>query len=102
MSATKYLNIDEQLELSLYKFIENSNKPREKKRAIAILMSNDKKNVREIAKKMGMNPDTVYDWLINFEKEGLEGIKDKPMPGRPKKIRVEAKENITEVFKKKA
>lgn len=100
MRTNKYLKIDTQSELSLYKFIEISNKPREKKRAMAVLMSNDKKSVPEIAKKIGMNPDTIYDWLINFEKDGLEGIRDRPISGRPKKLRIENEESIKEVFKK--
>jgi len=100
MRTNKYLKIDAQSELSLYKFIETSNKPREKKRAMAILMSNDTKSVSEIANKFGMNPDTVYDWLINFTKDGLEGITDKPILGRPKKLRKQDEESIKEVFKK--
>ncbi|MEA1983143.1 MAG: helix-turn-helix domain-containing protein [Campylobacterota bacterium] len=57
MRTNKYLKIEIQTELDLYKFIEVSNKPREKKRAIAILMSNDKKSVPEIAKRLDMNRD---------------------------------------------
>lgn len=100
MRTNKYLKIEIQTELDLYKFIEVSNKPREKKRAIAILMSNDKKSVPEIAKRLDMNRDTVYDWLINFTNAGLDGIKDKPISGRPKKLRPQNEEAIKEVLKK--
>lgn len=100
MRTNKYLKIDTQTESELYRFIEVSNKSREKRRAMAILMSYEKKSVPEIAKKMGMNPDTVYDWLINFTKAGLDGIKDKPIPGRPKKLKTENEEAIKEVLKK--
>lgn len=97
---TKYLKLDTQMESDLYKFIEISNKPREKRRALAILMSYDKKSVLEIAKKMGVNPDTVYDWLIKFTNDGVDGITDKPMSGRPKKLKVQHEQSIKEVFKK--
>jgi len=100
MSTYKYLKIEKQTESDLYKFIEVSSKPREKKRAMAILMSNDKKSVPEIAKKLEMNPDTVYDWLINFTNGGLDGIKDKPISGRPKKLKTQNEEVIKEVLKK--
>jgi transposase len=100
MRTNKYLKIDMQSESDLYKFIESSSKPRESRRALAVLMSNDKKSVPEIAKKIGMNSDTVYDWLINFTKYGLDGITDKPISGRPKKLRKQDEENIKEVFKK--
>ena len=100
MGTYKHLQIDTQQELDLYKFIENSSKPRERKRAMAILMNHDKKSVSQIAQKLKMNPDTVYDWLISFQKYGLQGIKDKPISGRPKKLRKSNEENIKEVFKK--
>ncbi|MBC8236784.1 MAG: helix-turn-helix domain-containing protein [Helicobacteraceae bacterium] len=100
MRTNKYLKIDIQSELELYKFIEISNKPREKRRAMAILMSNDKKSVPQIAKKLNMNPDTVYDWLINFTNTGIDGIRDKLISGRPKKLKIQNEEVIKEVFKK--
>ena len=28
----------------------------------------------------------AYKWLIRFDKEGLEGLKDQPRSGRPSKI----------------
>ena len=31
--------------------------------------------------------DAVYDWLIKFTDLGVEGLKDKPIPGRPKKLK---------------
>ena len=100
MRTNKYIKIDAELELSLYKFIENSSKPQERKRAMAILMNINKQSVVEIAKKLQMNPDTVYDWLIKFTKDGIEGLKNKPITGRPKKLKVEDRESIKEVFKK--
>ena len=101
MRTNKYIKIDAELELSLYKFIEISNKPTERKRAMAILMNSNKQSVPEIAKKIKMNPDTVYDWLIKFTNDGIKGIKNKPITGRPKKLKVvEDRENIQEVFKK--
>jgi len=100
MRTHKYLQIGMQQELDLYQFIENSSKPRERKRAMAILMNHDKKSVSQIAQKLKMNPDTVYDWLVYFQKDGLQGIKDKPISGRPKKLRKSNEESIKEVFKK--
>ncbi len=102
MRTNKYIKITN-LESILYEFIEScESKPRERRRAMAILMNNDKKSVLEIAQKMGMHPDTVYDWLIKFMNEGIEGIKDKPITGRPKILKTEDKETIKEVFKKSA
>jgi putative transposase len=99
MRTHKYLKIDKQTQKDLYEFIESS-KARERRRAIAILMSNDKKSVSAIAEQLGKNPDTVYDWLNNFTAYGLEGLKDKPITGRPKKLKEEDQNSIEEVLKK--
>lgn len=100
MRTKKYLKIDKETESELYKFIENSDKPREKRRTLAILMSNDNHTVQEIAKKLKVNQDAVYDWLIRFTNLGIEGLKDKPIPGRPKKLKIEHEKDIKEVLKK--
>jgi transposase len=100
MRTNKYLKLEIDTQTELYKFIESSNKPRDKRRAMAILMSHDKKSVVEIATKLGMNPDTVYDWLNKFTTYGLDGLKDKPISGRPKKLKEENQENIKKVLKK--
>ena len=100
MRTKKYLKIDENTELELYNFIEISKQPRAKRRALAILMSNNKESVPQIAKKLNMNPDTVYDWLIKFTNYGIDGLKDKPISGRPKKLKIEHEEDIKEVLKK--
>lgn len=98
---TKYLEIDTQTESKLHKFIESSNnKSWERKRALAILMSSTKTTVNQIAKKLEMAPDTIYDWLIKFTNLGIEGLKDKPKSGRPRKIRIEHQEDIKKVLKK--
>ena len=100
MRTKKYLKIDKQTELELYNFIEISNKPRAKKRVLAIIMSNNKNSVQEIAEKLSVNQDTVYDWLVKFTNHGIKGLMDKPIPGRPKKLKIEHEKDIKEVLKK--
>ncbi len=98
--ANKYIKITKEIESDLYKFIENSIKSREKKRAMAILLNTQKTSVFEIADKLSVNQDVVYDWLIKFTDLGVEGLKDKPIPGRPKKLKNKHKKDIKEVLKK--
>ena len=96
----KHIKITKEIESDLYKFIENSNKSREKRRAMAILLNSQKTSVYEIAEKLEVNQDVVYDWLIKFTNCGVEGLKDKPIPGRPKKLKIEHEKEIKEVLKK--
>jgi len=100
MRTKKYLKITVDRETELYSFIESSSKSREKRRALAILMSNENKTVQDIAEKLQVNQDAVYDWLIKFTNFGIDGLKDKPIPGRPKKLKIEHKKDIKEVLKK--
>ena len=100
MRTKKYLKIDKETELELYNFIEISNKPRAKKRVLAIVMSNNKNSVQEIAEKLSVNQDAVYDWLVKFTNHGIKGLMDKPIPGRPRKLKTEHEKDIKDVLKK--
>jgi len=94
------IKITKEIESNLYKFIEYSIKSREKKRAMAILLNSQKISVFKIADKLEVNQDVVYDWLIKFTNFGITGLKDKPIPGRPKKLKIKHEKDIKEVLKK--
>ena len=42
----------------------------------------------------------TYDWLVKFTNHGIKGLMDKPIPGRPKKLKIEHEKDIKEVLKK--
>lgn len=52
-------------------------------RAKMVLWSREGVSGRQIAKRLGREPETVYRQLDRFDKEGLSGLKDRPRPGRP-------------------
>jgi transposase len=39
-----------------------------------------------IAAELGCNPKTVRQWLRRFNAEGLDGLGDRPIPGRPRRL----------------
>ena len=39
-----------------------------------------------IAKQLGISRNTVKLWRSRFAKEGLAGLKTRPIPGRPRKV----------------
>jgi transposase len=39
-----------------------------------------------IAAELGCNPKTVRQWLHRFNTDGLDGLGDRPIPGRPRRI----------------
>ena len=40
----------------------------------------------EIARRLDMNPDVVGRWRKRFAEERLEGLKDRPRAGRPRRF----------------
>jgi len=39
-----------------------------------------------VARRLGMNRTTIYDWLARYRSQGLDGLKTKPISGRPSKL----------------
>ena len=100
MRHNSYIKLEETEELELYRFIENSIKAREKKRAMGILLNAQKISVAEISKKLNSCTDAIYNWLIRYKEGGVSALQDKPQPGRPKKLQREDEPSIKEVLKK--
>lgn len=100
MRHNSHIKIDEKEESELYKFIENSHKKREKKRAMGILLNSQGVSVFEVSKKLHACTDAVYNWIISYKSGGVQALVDKPLPGRPKKLKSEHQEDIKEVLKK--
>ena len=100
MRHNNYIKLDKKEESELYRFIEESNKAREKKRAIGVLLNSQKISVLDISKKLNSCTDAVYNWLIRYREGGTQSLKDIAQSGRPKKLQVEDEETIKEILKK--
>ena len=50
-----------------------------------ILLSSQEYMVSEIAELTLFNEDSVLYWLDRYERQGLEGLEDRPRSGRPPK-----------------
>ena len=63
------------------------------KRAKILLLLHEGKTYQEIELELDTNSHTISQWKSRYLKEGLEGLKDKPRTGQPKKIteKIEAK-----------
>lgn len=53
------------------------------------------KTTYEVADLLGCPQSKVMYWKTRFKKEGVEGLKTKPRPGKPKKLPEEAQNRIT-------
>ena len=54
-----------------------------RRRAHAILLSHKGHTINQIRDILGVKRDTVSTWLSQWEKDGIEGLQDKPREGRP-------------------
>ena len=52
-----------------------------------------------IAKIVQENDQTVRNWLKRYEAEGIEGLKDAPMPGAPRKVTPDYLKQLVEVVR---
>ena len=55
---------------------------RDLKRARIVLLAADGRSTRSIAKEVGVQPRIVSLWRHRYADHGLEGLKDKPRPGK--------------------
>lgn len=71
----------------LQEIIKSEPKYRPRKRAEAILLSNKGKSVKEIVDILEVKKQALYEWFKKYEKDGINGLYDKPGKGRKLALR---------------
>jgi predicted ArsR family transcriptional regulator len=56
------------------------------RRARMIVLSWQGKHTTAIAAELGCHPQTVRERLVRFNAEGLQGLDDRPISGRPRRL----------------
>lgn len=64
----------------------HTSRARQVRRGRAILLCADGVPLRQIAKQVDMDEHKVGEWRKRFLTDGLDGLEDKPRPGRPRRI----------------
>ena len=54
-------------------------------RAMGLRLLHEGKSPKEVAEFLGVSQPTVYDWHHRWQKEGVEGLANRPKSGRPTK-----------------
>jgi transposase len=54
------------------------------RRARIVLLAADGLAVRQIAPQVGVDRNVVRTWLDRFRQQGVDGLTDRPRPGRPR------------------
>jgi transposase len=82
---------------SLKAFLKKPPGERARRRAQAIWFSSQGQPVREIAKLLSVSERSVRSWLAAWRKEGLDGLRDKAIPGRSPSLSPEQAAEMVEV-----
>ena len=70
----------------LFSFMKSTRDKEEYRRASAIKQKMEGVPYRTIAKNLGVNYRNVYDWINNYRKSGLDGIRNKRKNGGRKPV----------------
>ena len=70
----------------LFSFMKSTKDKEEYRRASAIKQKMERIPYRTIAKNLGVNYRNVYDWINNYRKYGLDGIRNKRKNGGRKPV----------------
>lgn len=70
-----------------------------KLRLLALIKRKEGLSYEKIGNELKIPKVTVYDWINNVDKEGLERIHDQERPGRPSKLMVEQESMLKKEIK---
>ena len=91
----------EELE-ALEKLYRTTKEVRLRTRAQIVLLAGEQRMIAPaIAKIVRENDQTIRNWLKRWMAEGIEGLKDRPMPGAPSKITKEYEEQLLFVVRQR-
>jgi transposase len=99
MNATKFVSDLTSEEITeLFELKVNGHNDRVRTRAHAIILSAKGYEINEIADIFLVKRDTVSSWIDNWQKNGIEGLYDKPRKGTTPKINEGDLEKIKEII----
>jgi len=94
-------DLNEEIIEALDKVIKKEERYKSRYRAQAILLSNQRKTVSEIAEIFNVKIRTIYRWFDRFEKDKLNGIYELKGRGRKAILRKEDDEKKVKEYIKK-
>jgi transposase len=72
----------------------------EERRLQAVHLVESGQSPESVARHLGLNRTTVYDWLAHYRSRGEAGLTSRPIPGRPKKLTVRQLHSLRENLSK--
>jgi Winged helix-turn helix len=99
-SAVRYIALSEEERITLGELFKNHWNARQRMRAHALVLSDRRFEINDIANIYLVDRDTVCSWLDHWEQLGIVGLQDDPRPGRPQKLRPEEQVRVRPGFRK--
>ena len=85
MPKTLSFQLPEEGLSEIVKAIKHDKRPEVRQRAMGLRLLHEGKSPKEVAAFLGVSQPTVYDWHHRWQRDGLEGLVNRPKPGRPVK-----------------
>jgi transposase len=79
------------------KLAEAESDARVSRRILAIANALDAMSRGESAQSAGMDRQTLRDWVIRYNADGIDGLADRPRDGRPPKLDAEEKSEFVRI-----
>jgi len=93
--------LNKEMAEELEAIVKSEQRYKSRYRAQAILLSNQRKTVNEIAEIFGVKIRTIYRWFDRFESEKILGVYEQKGRGRKSKLKLEEDgEKIKKYIKK--
>ena len=74
--------------------IKRDKRPEVRQRAMGLRLLHEGKTPKEVAEFLSVSQPTVYDWHHRWQRQGVEGLANRPKSGR----RVKANQNYVEIL----
>jgi transposase len=81
----------------LRKLAKGESDARVARRILAIASALDGMSREEAAQSAGMDRQTLRDWVIRYNEQGLDGLADLPRDGRPPKLEAKEKAELVRI-----
>jgi transposase len=98
-TPTRFISpLTEEQREQLWSFVLHGTTPRIRHRAHAVVLSDLKKSVDEIAEIFRVSSKTASSWLDRWEESGLDGLDDASRPGGPPKLTDDERQVVVDLI----
>jgi transposase len=97
-SAVRYIALSKEERITLGELFKNHWNARQRMRAHALLLSDRRFKIKDIANIYLVDRDTVSSWFDHWEQLGIVGLQDDLRPGRPQKLGAEEQVRVRQLF----